>query len=445
MTPGVQPLWRGRVLAVLGILLCAFSLRSAVASLSPVVDLIGEEFELSSAVLGLIGTLPPVCFAVLGLLTPMLERLLGIERLAVIALSAITLGLIGRGFATDSIGLLAGTAVIFAGVGMGNILLPPLVKKYFADRIGLMMTVYTTMIAFSTFVPPLIAVPVADAVGWRFSMAMWAAFSLAGVIPWLVLMLRPAAPTRFLSERSETKGRFLSERSETKGAQEPDSETTGPALTGPVATSPDTRRLFARLARIPLVWALALTFATSSTMAYVSFAWLPSIVIDTAGVDAATAGFMLSLWSFIGLPASLLVPLLVVRFQATRPVFIVGSVGGMVGLLGLLLFPVPELLWLWMILFGVVGLLFPLALVLISIRSRTPESAVLLSSFVQSAGYVLAAIFPMLVGILHDATGGWTVPILAVAAVLVLTFPAGMIAGRRVTVEDEWERKHGRW
>ena len=39
---GPRPLWRGRVLAVLGILLCAFSLRSAVASLSPVVDLIGE-------------------------------------------------------------------------------------------------------------------------------------------------------------------------------------------------------------------------------------------------------------------------------------------------------------------------------------------------------------------------------------------------------------------
>lgn len=429
-----RPLWRGRALAVIGILLCAFSLRSAVASLSPVVDLIGDDFEVSPAVLGVIGTLPPACFAVFGILTPMLERRLGIERLTVIALGAITVGLIGRGLAADTVGLLAGTAVIFAGVGMANILLPPLVKKYFADRIGVMMTIYTTTMAFSTFLPPLVAVPVADALGWRFSMAMWAAFALAGVIPWIVMLLRPAVADR------RAPGHPVAEET-----AEPDDAEAVFAATGPIATAPTNLRLFARLARIPLVWALALTFATSSTMAYVSFAWLPSILIDTAGVDAATAGFLLSLWAFIGLPASLIVPVLVVRFQATRLLFVVGSLTALTGLFGLMLAPLPELLWLWMTLFGMVGLLFPLALVLISIRSRTPESAVLLSSFVQSTGYVLAAIFPLLVGILHDATGGWTVPLIAVAAVLVITFPAGIIAGRRVTVEDEWERRHGRW
>lgn len=429
-----RPLWRGRALAVIGILLCAFSLRSAVASLSPVVDLIGDDFEVSPAVLGVIGTLPPACFAVFGILTPMLERRLGIERLTVVALGAITVGLIGRGLAADTVGLLAGTAVIFAGVGMANILLPPLVKKFFADRIGVMMTIYTTTMAFSTFLPPLVAVPVADALGWRFSMAMWAAFALAGVIPWIVMLLRPAVADR------RAPGHPVAEET-----AEPDGAEAVFAATGPIATAPTNLRLFARLARIPLVWALALTFATSSTMAYVSFAWLPSILIDTAGVDAATAGFLLSLWAFIGLPASLIVPVLVVRFQATRLLFVVGSLTALTGLVGLMLAPLPELLWVWMTLFGMVGLLFPLALVLISIRSRTPESAVLLSSFVQSTGYVLAAIFPLLVGILHDATGGWTVPLIAVAAVLVITFPAGIIAGRRVTVEDEWERRHGRW
>ncbi len=432
-----RPLWRGRALAVIGILLCAFSLRSAVASLSPVVDLIGDDFEVSPAVLGVIGTLPPACFAVFGILTPMLERRLGIERLTVIALGAITVGLIGRGLAADTVGLLAGTAVIFAGVGMANILLPPLVKKFFADRLGVMMTIYTTTMAFSTFLPPLVAVPVADALGWRFSMAMWAAFALAGVIPWIVMLLRPASPA--VADR-RAPGHPVAEET-----AEPDDAEAVFAATGPIATAPTNLRLFARLARIPLVWALALTFATSSTMAYVSFAWLPSILIDTAGVDAATAGFLLSLWAFIGLPASLIVPVLVVRFQATRLLFVVGSLTALTGLVGLMLAPLPELLWLWMTLFGMVGLLFPLALVLISIRSRTPQSAVLLSSFVQSTGYVLAAIFPLLVGILHDATGGWTVPLIAVAAVLVITFPAGIIAGRRVTVEDEWERRHGRW
>ena len=429
---GARPLWQGRALAVLGILLCAFSLRSAVASLSPVIHEISADFPLSSAVLGLIGTLPPVCFAVFGLITPLLERRLGIERLTVIALCAMTAGLILRGLVGESVGLVLATAVIFAGVGMGNILMPPLVKKYFPDRIGLMMTLYTTAMACSTFVPPLVAVPVADAVGWRFSLAMWAVFAAAGVIPWLIMLMRRATDAAVPGVTRPAIAEDVPE---------------GPdfAATGPIATSPSSRRLFARLARIPLVWALALTFGTSSIMAYVAFAWLPVIMVEVAHVSASTAGLLLSLFAFVGLPSSLLIPVLVVRFHATRPLFLVGAIGGMIGILGLLLAPLPGLLWLWTVLFGLVGLLFPLALVLISIRSRTPESAVLLSSFVQSVGYVLAAIFPVLVGVLHDATGGWTIPLLVVGAMLVASIPAGMIAGRRRTVEDEWERRHGAW
>jgi CP family cyanate transporter-like MFS transporter len=440
----VTPLWRGRVLAVLGILLCAFSLRSAVASLSPVVDHIAADFPLSSAALGLIGTMPPVCYAVFGLLTPLLERVFGLEKLTVIALGAITAGLVLRGLVTDSIGLLLTTALVFAGVGIGNILMPPLVKKYFADRLGLMMTIYTTAMAFSTFVPPLLAVPVADAAGWRVSLGMWGAFAIAGMIPWIVMLARPRGPLVPLDRRRDPN---LRDREDAlRQAQERSLEDQGEfAATGPIPTAPGNRALFGRLARIPLVWALAIVFGTSSTMAYVAFAWLPTILIDLSGVSSATAGLLLSLFAFIGLPASLLVPVLVVRFQATRVLFLVGALGGALGIIGLLVAPSPALLPLWVVLYGLAGVLFPLSLVLISIRARTPESAVLLSSFVQSAGYVMAAVFPVLVGVLHEATDGWTVPLLVVAIVLVASIPAGIMTGRRVTVEDEWERRHGRW
>lgn len=432
-----RPLWRGRVLAVLGILLCAFSLRSAVASLSPMIGLIERDFPLAPAVVGLIGAAPPVCFAVFGLVTPILERLLGLERLTAVALGTIAVGLFLRGTVADSVGLLLTTALVFAGVGMGNILMPPLVKKYFPDRLGLMMTLYTSAMAFSTFVPPLIAVPVADVAGWRSSIALWGVFAVAGMIPWIVMLLRGRAP----SSAPQTV-------STAPAVQSPLVDDGSPAtepMTGPIPTSPQTRSLFGRLARIPLAWALSATFATSSTMAYVSFAWLPSVFIDIGGVDAATAGLLLSLFAAIGLPASLLVPVLVVRFQATRPLVLVGSIGGLVGLAGLILAPAPELLALWTVLFGLSGVLFPLALVLISIRARTPETAVVLSSFVQSVGYTLAAVFPVLFGVLHASTGSWTWSLLMIGAVLIAVIPAGMIAGRRRTVEDEWESRHGRW
>lgn len=434
-----RPLWQGRALAVLGILLCAFSLRSAVASLSPLFDHVAADFPVSSAVVGLIGTAPPVCFAIFGLLTPLLERRLGLERVTVIALIAIAAGLVLRGFSVDAVTLLLSTALIFAGVGMGNILLPPLVKKHFPDRLGVMMTLYTTAMALSTFVPPLVAVPVADAAGWRFSLAMWGVFALAGSIPWILMLLRgrtEGAPVP--AAREERPARETS----TSDADAPEPAT---LVTGPIAVAPANSRVFARLVRLPLAWAIAVVFGTSSTMAYVSFAWLPTILIDRTGVSASVAGLLLSLFAFMGLPASLVVPVLVVRFQATRPLFVVAVVCGILGLAGLIMLPSAALVGLWVALFGIVGVLFPLALVLISVRARTPETAVALSSFVQSAGYIGAAAFPLLLGIMHDQTGDWLVPLLIIGAVLVVVIPFGLIAGRRQTIEDAWERRHGRW
>ncbi|WP_206494405.1 MFS transporter [Microbacterium sp.] len=432
-----RPLARGRLLALLGILLCAFSLRSAVASLSPLLDYIAADFTVPTAVIGLIGTAPPVCFAIFGLATPLLVRRLGIERVTVIALAAIAIGLVLRGFfAGGSVSLLLTTALIFAGVGMGNILVPPLVKKYFTDRIGLMLTLYTTAMAFSTFVPPLVAVPVADAAGWRVSLGLWGVFAIAGAVPWIMMLMTGRTSS------VESPVTSLPEPVEGREASIDDPVTLS---TGPIAVAPSSARLFGRLMRLPLAWSLAVVFSTSSIMAYVSFAWLPTIVVDVAGVSAAEAGLLLSLFAVMGLPASLLVPVLVVRFQATRGLYAVGAATGLLGIAGLLFWANPVTIWLWVGLFGIVGVMFPLALVLISIRSRTPESAVALSSFVQSTGYVIAAAFPVLIGVLHEATESWTVPLLVMAAVLVIATPFGYIAGRRRTVEDEWERRHGRW
>lgn len=442
----VRPLWQGRVLAVLGILLCAFSLRSAVASLSPLIDRIGTDFPVSSAVAGLIGTAPPVCFAVFGLLTPVLERRLGLERVTVIALIGIAAGLLLRGVAVDAGTLLLTTALIFAGVGMGNILLPPLVKKHFPDRLGLMVTLYTTGMSVSTFLPPLIAVPLADAAGWRLSLGVWGVFAVAGLIPWLLLIVRsrgpvPGAP----GTRPAAAGAQTRPAEQTPAEQDPAEQDPAELSTGPIAVAPASGRTFGRLLRLPLAWSIAIVFGTSSTMAYVSFAWLPAILVDQAGVSAGTAGLLLSLWAFMGLPASLLVPTLVVRFHATRPLYLVSVIGGMIGALGLLLAPAAGVVWLWIVVFGVVGALFPLTLVLISIRARTPESAVALSSFAQSIGYILAAAFPFLIGVLHDLSGAWTVPLLVIVGVLIVSVPFGLISSRRETVEAAWERRHGRW
>ena len=409
MTPApARPLWQGRSLAVIGIVLFAFSLRSAVASLSPLIDHITVDFAMPPAIIGLIGTAPPVCYAVFGILTPLFERRLGLERLTVIAIVVVTAGMVLRGFATDAIGLLLSTSVIFAAVGVGNILLPPLVRKYFPDRIGLMTTIYSTTMAVASFTPPLIAVPVADATSWQFSLGLWAVFAAVAIIPWIAMLVR---------ER----------------AREGDADIEAP-----------NPRVFGRMWRLPLAWALAVGFLAAGTIAYTSFAWLPQLLVDTAGVTPAVAGALLSLFAAMGLPASLLVPLLVTRYHATRALFGVAVACGFAGIAGLLFAP-QAAPWLWIVLLGLEPLLFPLTLVLLGLRTRTHEGSVALSGFVQSVGYAIVALFPVGIGLLHGATDSWTGPLLVLAVVVAAAIPAGVVVAKRTTIEDEWERRHGSW
>nr|WP_254359469.1 MFS transporter [Microbacterium hominis] len=391
-------------------MLFAFSLRSAVASLSPLFGLIAADFPVSSAVIGLIGTAPAVCYAVFGLLTPALERRFGLEKLASAAMAVVAIGLIARSLAPNSGLLLAGTALVFAGVGSGNVLLPPLVKRYFPDRIGLMTSLFSTTMAVASFVPPLLAVPIADATSWRLSLGLWAVFAAAAIIPWVTMILRRpiAGPV-----------------------DDDDIEQPSP-------------RVFGRLWRLPTAWALMFGLVVSSSIAYTSFAWLPTLLIDTAGVTPAGAGALLALFASMGLPCSVLVPLLVTRWNATLPLFLTAFAAGVVAVAGLIVAPAAAP-WLWVTLLGIATLTFPLVLVLIGLRTRTHEGSVALSGFVQSIGYAVTAIVPLGFGLLHEATGSWNGPLLVLAVVITAAVPAGVVAARPRTIEDEWELRRGTW
>jgi len=405
-SPSSRPLWRGRVLALVGIFLFAFSLRSAVASLSPVLDHVRADFEVPAWIVGVIGTAPPVCFAISGILTPRLGRRFGLERLTVAALVTVSIGLVARGLADGAVTLLLATVVTFVGVGVGNVLLPPLVKRHFPDRIGLVTTVYSTTIAASTFLPPLFAVPVADAAGWRMSLALWSVFSIVALVPWVTLLIR-------------TRGDAVPELEEADGA------------------------LFGRLLRIPLAWAITVSFFVSGALVYTMFAWMPSLLVDTAGVSAAEAGTLLSMFAAVGLPMSLIVPLLVRRRGAVPVLFGLAVTAGLAGVAGLLFAPAAAPL-LWVLLLGTAPLFFPLSLVLIGVRARTHEGALVLSGFVQSIGYAGVAIVPFAVGIVHDMTESWSIPLIMMALVIVASIPAGFSVSRPHTIEHEWERRHGR-
>ncbi|RXZ68874.1 MFS transporter [Agromyces albus] len=398
-----RALWAGRTLALLGIVLVAFNLRTAVASLSPILGQLEAEIPLNPAIVGFLGMLPPICYAVFGILTPMVAKRFGLEVTLVWSLLALTAGLFGRGFSGSALTLVATSTLTFAAMGVANVLLPPLVKRYFPDRIGLLTTVYVTAMSVSAFIPPLIAVPIAEAAGWRVSLGEWGLIAAISLVPWIALLVHPRrqAPAALLEEAD--------------------------------------RGMLRHAVRSPLAWSLALVFAAAGFNAYAAFAWLPSMLHDIAGVAPAEAGALLSLYAAMGLPAGLIVPVLAARYGKVQLLIVIAIVAFVAGYLGLLLVP-GWATWLWVALIGAGPLLFPLALVLINLRTRSHAGSVALSGFVQSVGYLIVAAGPLVVGLLHDATGGWFWPLVLLLGSALPAAIAGAVVVRPRFFEDERAR-----
>ena len=163
----------------------ALNVRTAVSSLSPIIPFIRDDFELSNLAVSFLGMLPPLGFALSGLIAPIITRRIGLEAALLTLLATIALGSVIRAVSGDWSLLSVGTMLALVGMGMGNVLLPVVVRKYFPDRIGSMTALYLVIVSIGAFSPPLIAVPVAEAAGWRVSLGQWAVVALIASIPWL--------------------------------------------------------------------------------------------------------------------------------------------------------------------------------------------------------------------------------------------------------------------
>ena len=80
------------------------------------------------------------------------------------------------------------------------------------------------------------------------------------------------------------------------------------------------------------------------------------------------------------------------------------------------------------------GAALALALYFFIARSPSPQAAAALSAMSQGFGYLLAATGPVIIGVVHQALGGWTVPMAILLAFLVAEGVAGMLAGRPLTL-----------
>jgi len=388
---------RDTVVAVIGVILIAANTRSAVSGLSPIYDIINQDVQLGIDARAVLGSLAPIGFVIGGLLTPRLTRRIGLEWNLVTLTAFIAIGHTVRAFATDWTVLALGSAIALVGSGMGNVSLPPTIKKYFPHHIGPMSATYITCVSLGSVVPPLIAVPLSESMSWQFTMAIWAMFAAAALIPW------------FVEIRSG------------RNSGDPLGSVVGRKLA---------------LTKSPTAWAIAVAFSVSSITGYGMFAWLPDIAKDAAGMTELDGGLMLSVFAIAGTPMSLAMPLIVARVR---------NVGWLAALGGLLIFTgfgamlvAPTVApYLWAVLIGAGPLLFPLSLVLINLRTKSTSASLQLSAFTQFIAYSVAATVPPLMGISRAITGSWSIALACLALSGIAAAWSAVILSRNNTVESE--------
>ena len=382
-------------LLLVGVALLAANMRPLATSVGPLIHQIDSGLRLSGAAAGLLLTIPVFCFGAIAPLAALLQRRLGMARTVALILCAVIAGLLAR-VSGGVVLLFAGTTLAAAGAACGNVLLPVVVRRSFAARVGSVSALYTTALVGTAAVAAAATVPLAHAIGagWRGGLAIWAAPAFVALLVWL------------------------------------------PQLRGGRAAPEPADNHQARMREVTrhrLTWQLTLFFATQSWGFYATLAWMPS-VFESHGIGSTSAGLLLGLSAIMAVPAALLVPSLATRSRDQSRIAVALTAITLLGYFGLLLAPAgAPALWAILIGFGQ-GACFPLALTMIVLRSGSARLTAGLSTHVQCVGYLLAAAGPFVIGALHDATGSWSVSLIVLIAILVPLALSGAGAGRARTL-----------
>ncbi|AIF44969.1 MFS transporter [Virgibacillus sp. SK37] len=390
-----------QVLLISGIIVVAFNLRAALTSVGPLVGIIRETLALPNWSIGILTSLPLFAFALMSPIAPKLGVKYSKEVVMIAGMIILCLGLLLRSVPFVPL-LFGGTILLGIGIAVANVLLPGVIKERFPNRVPLMTSVYATAMGLFAALASGVSIPIAEGagLGWQIALGIWVVPALAAIAIWVYFVKQRTSANKVRMHyvyASNTK-----------------------------------------MWRSPLAWQVAIFMGLQAFLYNVMITWLPDILFDY-GVNKETAGWMLSFNQFIGLPASLLAPIIAGKFKSQQGMVIVLSLLFFLGFAGLLVGDSYQLMVASVIIMGIgSGGIFPLALAFLGMRAKDGQEAAELSGMAQAVGYFLAAVGPILMGYLVDATGSWTYPLITLLIVSILTLIVGLGAGRNRVVSDDF-------
>ena len=386
------------VLIILGVIFISFNLRAPITAIGSVIEMIQAKYALSGAAAGFITTLPLIAFAIVSPFVARFSQKIGSGNSMAVGLLFIILGELIRSY-TNSMGLFAGTALLGVGIAIGNVLIPGVIKTKFPHKLGLMTGIYTSSMCIFAAVGAGTSLPLAQSLGWEHALASWIVLAIITLFIWSPQLKREPQVVAAINQPTQHK-----------------------------STS---------IWKSGTAWWVTLFMGTQSLLFYSLVAWLPTIIVSK-GMSASFSGNMALAFQLIAIPAALIIPLLCDKFKQQRGLVMFTCLLYLLGMTLFLFAQVEATLFVATILMSLgMGGSISLSIAFISLRSPNAKRTSELSGMTQSAGYLLAAVGPMLMGLIYDHLQTWTVTIFIFCALIVFLAFAGYFAGANVLTEKK--------
>lgn len=412
-------------LLTLAIILIALNLRGPIVAIAPVLDEIKSDLALGALVAGLLTSIPVLCFALASPLASGVIGRLGPERAVTISLLGVVAGTLIRS-AGDQFWLIFGTVVLGVSITIGNVVLPVVIRRnYSPERAGFVTGIYTSALNVGSMITSLGTAPLASATGWPLALVIWGSFAIVAGLVW-AFAVGFRASVLGTGDPAVPRERLETGPVEVITAGIPVVSVGADSLLESAADERENRSLYRRFS----TWGLTLAFAGQAFGYYGLTAWIPTLLHDEVGLSRSGAGASSAVFQILAVVGALGVPFLALRL---RPVLIVGLVSAFWIVMPLGLLFAPHLWLLWSIFGGAAqgGGITIVFIIIVRLVSSDVEAR-RLSALVQGGGYALASLGPLVVGAVHDASGGWTAPMLVVFTSVLVLGVSGVLSARKV-------------
>ncbi|SGY85451.1 CynX/NimT family MFS transporter [Moritella viscosa] len=388
------------VLVIIGILLIASNLRGPITGIGPILAFISDDLTLSATQAGMLTTLPLLAFAIFSPISSGLARKIGLEPSLMLALLAITSGIVIRSVGSTQT-LYLGTCIIGIGIAIGNVLLPSLLKRDFPSKVPTLTAIYVLMMGVGATISSSTTIPMLNLANtlhitvfpnWAFALATTLILPVITMLIWLPQTshhTKPATDTAEIDSHSY-------------------------------------------VWRSAAAWQVSGFLALNSFIMYAFIAWLPSILVDN-GYSEHQAGYIHGILQLASAaPAIVLIPLMA-KIKDKRVLSLMMTLLAFIGITGLLLLPQYAVIWVMMLGFSCGGG-FILGLSFVGLRTHNAHQAAALSGMAQCIGYLFAATGPIIFGSLHETTSSWNIPLIIAAGMSIIWASLAVQAGKSTII-----------